>query len=183
MSSKTGQGGRNRPTAPGCPIDVSFQFADRLTQRPQRTRSSQRVLNTKSNAMGVWDGLARRIDACTGQVPAPTPGVASQACISPGTRRAQHSPGSRPQEQANCSAFRAYRAATPRVRSPMIIAPDTEAGLGTLIDHPLDVDGHGGVTSGKGESQILVAVNNRPEAGAPLPVQYETSCGLLRLTV
>jgi hypothetical protein len=51
------------------------------------------------------------------------------------------------------------------------------------IDHPLDAHGHGGVMSGKGESQISVAVNKRPEAGAPLPVQYETLCGLLRLTV
>ena len=53
----------------------------------------------------------------------------------------------------------------------------------TRIDHPLDAHGHGGVTFGKGESQISVAVNNRPEAGVSLPVQYETFCGLLRLTV
>ena len=53
----------------------------------------------------------------------------------------------------------------------------------TPIDHPLDTPGHGGDTSGKGESQISVAVNNRPEAVDPLPVQYETYCGLLRLTV
>ena len=63
------------------------------------------------------------------------------------------------------------------------LSPDTETTWSTPIDHPLDAHGHGGVTSGKGESQISVAVNNRPVAGAPLPVQYETSCGLLRLTV
>jgi hypothetical protein len=50
-------------------------------------------------------------------------------------------------------------------------------------NQPLDVDGHGGVTPGKGESQISVVVNNKPEAGAPLPVQYETFCGLLSVTV
>jgi hypothetical protein len=85
--------------------------------------------------------------------------------------------------RTNCSDFRAHRAADPGVRSPMTISPDTEAIWSTPIDHPLDGHGHGGVTSGKRESQISVAVNNRPVAGAPLPVQYETSCGLLRLTV
>src|ERR1700722_1693668 len=79
--------------------------------------------------------------------------------------------------------LRAHRAADPDVRSPMTISPDTETTWSTPIDHPLDAHGHGGVTSGKAESQISVAVNNRPVAGAPLPVQYETSCGLLRLTL
>ena len=77
-----------------------------------------------------------------------------------------------------------HRSADPGVRSDAITTcPDLKLTWRTPIDHPLDADGHGGVTFGKGEFQILVAVYNRPEAGAPLPAQYETCCGLLRLTV